>query len=411
MVWQPLPPGSKAADVWLNFVDDPDTKYFFLEGAVRSSKTFGSILAWCDWVENFAPPGPLIMMGNTRETLIQNVIDPLIDLIGPDLAVLNRGVGTLTLFGRPIYLFGAPNIAAMRKLQGKGAVGAYCDEAPTYPKDVWQMLGTRSAAEGIKIIATMNPDSPMHWMKRDYLDRLPEVNGKSWHFTLDDNPFLSQKVKDELKSQYTGLWKLRYIDGLWVAAEGSIYDMFTEQDHVISDLPTTYSRVVTGIDFGISSVTAYLSVGLAADGPYKGKWIVFKEYYYDAEKKQRQKTTSELSKDLSEHLKRPGGRWYPESIEVDPSATPLKVQLRRDGFTSLKDADNEVKAGIMDVGNALANGHLLIHDSCTNLLTQLPGYVWDSKAQDYGEDKPVKQNDHALDALRYACRRIFKRRF
>ena len=410
MTWKPLPPTSKAAEVWLAFVDDPDTKYFFLEGAVRSSKTFGSILAWCDWVENFAPPGPLIMMGNTRETLIQNVINPLMELVGPQ-AVLNRGVGTLNLFGREIYLFGAPNIAAMRKLQGKGAVGAYCDEAPTYPKDVWQMLGTRSAADGIKIIATMNPDSPRHWMKVDYLDRLKEVNGRSWHFTLDDNPFLSEKVKSELKAQYTGLWKLRYIDGLWVAAEGSIYDMFNEQDHVISDLPTTYSRVVTGIDFGISSVTAYLSLGLAADGPHQGKWIVFKEYYYDAEKKQRQKTTSDLSKDLIEHLSRPGGRWYPESIEVDPSATPLKVQLRRDGFTSLKDADNEVKAGIMDVGNALANGYLLIHESCNNLLTEMPGYVWDSKAQDHGEDKPVKQNDHALDALRYACRRIFKRRF
>ena len=410
MTWKPLPKESKAAKVWLDFVDDPDTKYFLLEGAVRSSKTFGSILAWCDWVENFAPPGPLIMMGNTRETLIQNVIDPLIDLVGSS-AILNRGVGTLTLFGRTIYLFGAPNIAAMRKLQGKGAVGAYCDEAPTYPKDVWQMLGTRSAADGIKIIATMNPDSPMHWMKREYLDRLGEVNGKSWHFSLDDNPFLSEKVKNELKSQYTGLWKLRYIDGLWVAAEGSIYDMFRAETHVTRHLPTTYSRVVVGIDFGISSVTSYLSIGQAADGPDKGKWVVFKEFYYDAEKKQRQKTTAELSKDLITHLKRNGGRWFPESIEVDPSASPLKVQLKRDGLSPVKDADNDVKAGIMDVANAFANGNLLIHESCENLLTELPGYVWDSKAQEHGEDKPVKQNDHALDALRYACRRIFKRRF
>ena len=409
MTWQPLPASSKAAEVWLDFVDDPNTKYFLLEGAVRSSKTFGSILAWCDWVENFAPPGPLIMMGNTRETLIQNVLDPLIDLVGKQ-AVLNRGIGQLTLFGRPIYIFGAGNIAAMRKLQGKGAVGAYCDEAPTYPKDVWQMLGTRAAADGIKIIATMNPDSPRHWMKTDYLDRLKEVNGRSWHFSLDDNPFLSEKVKSELKSQYTGLWKLRYIDGLWVAAEGSIYDMFDEAKHVVHSLPSRWHRIHVGVDFGISTVTCYLSVGLAADGEYSGKWIVFNEYYYDAEKKQRQRTVSEHSQQMREHLKRPDGNiWFPQTIEVDPSASPLKVQLKRDGFQGMmRDADNEVKAGIMTVANAIATGRLLVHESCVNLLQEIPGYVWDSKAQEYGEDQPIKQNDHACDALRYACKRIFK---
>ena len=408
MTWQPLPATSKAAEVWLEFVDDPNTKYFLLEGSVRSSKTFGSIVAWCDWVENFAPPGPLLMMGNTRETLIQNVIDPLIELVGPKQAILNRGIGQLELFGRPIYIFGAANIAAMRKLQGKGAVGAYCDEAPTYPKDVWQMLGTRAAADGIKIIATMNPDSPRHYMKVDYLDRLKEVNGRSWHFCLDDNPFLSQKVKEELKSQYTGLWKLRYIDGLWVAAEGSIYDMFTEEN-VIHELPSQWHKIIVGVDFGISTVTSYIALGLAADGQHKGKWIAFKEFYYNSEKKQHQKTTSELSSEMATFLTRDGGKWYPESIEVDPSAAPLKLQLKRDGFSPIRDADNSVKSGIMAVGNAFATKRLLIHDSCTNLLEELPGYVWDTKAQDLGEDAPVKENDHALDALRYAYQRINRR--
>jgi PBSX family phage terminase large subunit len=409
MVWKPPPPNSKASKVWLEFVDDPDTKYFFLEGAVRSSKTFGSILAWCDWVENFAPKGPLIMMGNTRETLIQNAIHPLIELVGSQNAVLNRGIGTLKLFGREIYLFGAGNIIAMRKLQGKGAVGAYCDEAPTYPKDVWEMLGTRTAAEGIKIIATMNPDNPRHYMKMGYLDRLEEVNGRSWHFTLDDNPFLSEKVKNELKRQYTGLWYKRYILGLWVAAEGAVYDMFNEDAHVIHALPKRWARIVVGVDFGISSVTSFVMIGQAAEGPYMGKWIVSKEYYHDATKK-HQKTDTEISKDMVDFLKHADGRWYPESIEVDPSASPLKVQLRRDGFTNIRDADNEVKAGIMDVSSAFSSGKLLIHDSCTNLLTELPGYCWDTKAQEQGEDKPIKVNDHALDALRYACRRIFKKR-
>lgn len=410
MTWKPIPHDCKAADVWLEFVDDPNTKYFLLEGAVRSSKTFGSIIAWCDWVENVAPPGPLMMLGNTRETLIQNVIYPLLELVGPEHATLNRGTSTLKLFGRDIFLFGAPNIAAMRKLQGKGAVGAYCDEAPTYPRDVWQMLGTRTAAEGIKIIATMNPDSPRHWMKTEYLDRLRETNSRTWHFTLDDNPFLSEKVKNELKAQYTGLWKLRYVDGLWVAAEGAVYDMFREADHVVHGPLPEWADIVVGVDFGAASVTTFIALGLAREGPYRGQWIAFKEFYHDSRKK-LQKTDVELSQEMAKFLQHKDGRYHPDSIEVDPSAAPLKIQLKRDGFTGVHDADNEVKPGIMDVASAFTSGKLLIHESCENLLTEIPGYCWDPKAQEQGEDKPIKQNDHTLDALRYACRRIFKKRY
>ena len=401
MTWKPLPPDCKAAEVWLEFVDDPNTKYFLLEGAVRSSKTFGSILAWCDWVENFAPPGPLIMMGNTRETLIQNVLDPLIDLVGKQ-AILNRGIGQLTLFGRPIYIFGAGNIAAMRKLQGKGAVGAYCDEAPTYPKDVWQMLGTRAAADGIKIIATMNPDSPMHWMKKDYLDRLKAVNGRSWHFTLDDNPFLSEKVKNELKSQYTGLWKRRYIDGLWVMAEGSVYDMWDEEKHVLKGPLPPMTMELVGVDYGTSNPTAFLKIGRTQDG----KWIVAKEFYYSSENG-RQKTDLELSKDMITFL----ADSHPASIMVDPSAASLKAQLRALGVAHVTDADNSVINGIRTVATMLSSGRLLIHESCKHLIEEIPGYVWDSAKQQQGLDAPMKTNDHCCDALRYVCMRAMQRRF
>jgi PBSX family phage terminase large subunit len=403
MTWQPLPETCKAAEVWLDFVDDPNTKYFLLEGAVRSSKTFGSILAWCDWVENFAPPGPLIMIGNTRETLIQNVIDPLIDLVGPKRAILNRGIGTLTLFGRPIYLFGAPNIAAMRKLQGKGAVGAYCDEAPTYPKDVWQMLGTRSAADGIKIIATMNPDSPMHWMKKEYLDRLKAVNGQSWHFTLDDNPFLSEKVKAELKSQYTGLWKKRYIDGLWVMAEGGVYDL-PEEAICTDDLPDC-DKFHVAIDYGITNPTHFLLFGRSGQ-----TWYILKEWRWDSTASMKQKTDKELSSDLGKFLEWKGNKVIPETIDIDPSATSFIVQTRQDyPLLDIVHAINPVLEGIRTVSTALASGALKVcRPFCPILLNEYGGYVWDSKAQLLGEDAPLKVNDHAMDPLRYGCMRIFR---
>lgn len=402
MAWKPLPKTCKAAEVWDEFIYDDDSTYFLLEGAVRSSKTFGSILAWADWIENKAPPGPLAMLGKTRETLIQNVIYPLQDLVGSQMARLNRGTSTLMLFGRPIYLFGADNIRAATKLQGKGFVGAYCDEAETYPYEVWQMLGTRTDAESFKVLATFNPGPPNHYLKKDYIDRLDKVDGRHWHFTLDDNPFLSEKVKSRLKRQYTGLWYKRYILGLWVAAEGAIYDMFDESRHVVSELPE-FASVVVGVDYGTVNPTSFIALGYDIR---TRKWIAFKEYYYDSSEKGRQKTDAEYAADMKDFLK----DIHPSNVLIDPSAASFRAALRQQGTHGLADANNSVLDGIRSVATGLTSGRLMIHESCTHLIEEFPGYVWDSKAQEKGEDKPIKQSDHALDALRYGYMRAITQR-
>lgn len=402
MTWKPLPPTSKAAEVWLEFIDDDQTKYFFLEGAVRSSKTFASIIAWCDWVENVAPPGPLMMLGNTRETLIQNVIYPLVELVGPQYAILNRGTSTLRLFGRDIFLFGAANISAMRRLQGKGAVGAYCDEAPTYPKDVWQMLGTRAAADGIKIIATMNPESSLHWMKTEYLDRLDEVNGRSWHFELDDNPFLSEKVKQELRGQYRGLFKQRYIDGLWVLAEGLIYDIDigspkSPGPNGTWKLPKQFSRTMVGVDCGISHPFAILAEGW---GPDEKRWIAYDEHVHDINDPQRParpKTHEELADDLADFVEDMDP--LPDSIEVSPDDAGFRLQakktFRERGIKiPIRNALNAVIPGIQNVARDLGRGRLVFYvPGVPRTLKGCSNYTWDPKATERGEDAPLKKND------------------
>lgn len=405
MPWEPFPPDSKAAEFWLEFAEDQDTAFFLLEGAVRSTKTVISSIAYSDWTENLAPEGTLGMFGKTERTLKQNVLDPLSDFLGPAHFKLNQGRGELYLMGRLHYLFGCPNIEAVSKIQGKTLAGGLADEVTTYPEDVWEMIGTRLSVDGSKCIATMNPAGPRHFMKTKYLDRLEEANARTWHFTLDDNPFLSEKIRNRFKKQYTGLWYKRYILGLWVAAEGAIYDCFDESSMVIHDLPKKWLQVRVGVDYGTHNPTAFYLLGHAADGPHLGKWIVSKEHYFDGSKG-RQKTDSEHSADMRTFLE----GMYPQSIEVDPSAASFKVQLRRDGFTVARDADNSVLDGIRDVSHALSSGKLLIHDSCSHLIEELQGYVWDPKAQERGEDKPLKVNDHSCDALRYACRRIFGNR-
>jgi PBSX family phage terminase large subunit len=401
MAWKPFPCDSKGFDVWNEFCEDSDSTYFLLHGAVRSSKTFASLLAFCDKVEH-CRPGPIGMMGKTERTLRQNILDPMRELINDNTKFqLNQGQGELTLFGRKIYLVGAPNIAAVSKIQGKGFVMVYCDEAETYPPEVWDMLGTRTDAGGVQILATMNPGGPRAHMKVNYLDRLNEVDGRAWHFTLDDNPFLSAKVKNRLKTQYTGLWYKRYILGLWVAAEGAVYDMFRESDHVVGGTLPKFSKIITGVDYGTSNATVFISLGRIADGEHVNKWMAFKEYYYDSRKSGRQKTDREYSDDMKTFHDTP-----PDSVQVDPSAASFKLQLARDKVARrIEDADNSVLDGIRSVSQGFSTGDLLIHDSCSHLIDEILGYSWNAKAQANGIDEPVKIDDHACDALRYAYRR------
>ena len=398
MTWQAFPPGCKAAEAWLAFIDDDETTYFLWEGAVRSSKTFGSIMAFVDWVENQAPRGPIGMFGRTRESLHQNVLDPLCELLSPRQADVNRGTGVLTLFGRKVYLFGAPNIDSVTKVQGKGFVGLYCDEATTYPRELWDMLGTRSAADGVKILATMNPASNRHWMKVDYLDRLSEVDGRSWHFTLDDNPFLSERVKARLKKQYTGLWRKRFVEGLWVASEGRVYSAWDEEINVYNRAPGTWQSVVVGIDYGTTNPTCFLMAGLHA-----GKWYVFKEYYYDSRVTGVRKSDPDYARDLLTFI----GNYYPDSIFVDPSAASFIVTLRQlaqsegSHLGRIIGADNAVVDGIRTTDAALVGGRVMVHEGCSHLIEEMGEYGWDPQATERGEDAPLKADDHGPDALRY----------
>ncbi len=100
----------------------------------------------------------------------------------------------------------------------------------------------------------------------------------------------------------------------------------------------------------------------------------------------------------------------PDYVFVDPAAAEFKVQLQRGGWGGggadspppYANGMNRVGAGIGLVSALLSTDQLLIHSSCTELLGEIPGYVWDTKAAQKGEDAPVKLNDHAVDALRYA---------
>lgn len=364
------------------------------EGAVRSGKSFSSLLKWLEYIQE-APRGNLIMIGRTATTVKRNIVDELCNLIGTD-AKYYSGKGEINLWGRRIYLVGCSDERAEQKIRGATFAGAYVDEATLIPESFWTMLLSRISVSNAKIFATTNPDSPFHWLKKNYIDRAQELDLKYFKFLLDDNPSLSDEFKNSLKKEYRGLWYKRFIEGKWVQAEGSIYDFFDESMHTILYPPGQAKEYFVGIDYGTSNPTAFTLFGYNNDY-YPNIWLE-KEYYYDSAKHNRQKTDSEYAEDLKTFL-----QYYPvQAIYIDPSAVSFRLECQREGIRNIYEANNEVLDGIRFVSSLFINGSFKICKTCKNTLQEMQSYVWDAKSKDLGIDKPSKKNDHCLDSVRYA---------
>ena len=364
------------------------------DGAVRSGKTITSIIRWLSFLASWkGQKQNFLMVGKTERTLKQNILDVIQDLIGEKNFKLNRGAGEVYIYGVKCYIVGANDERAEGKIRGLTLAGAYCDEITLYPESFFKMLLSRLSVPGAKLFGTTNPDSPFHWLKTDYLDRKGELDLKRFHFILDDNPNLPPEYVENLKKEYTGVWYKRFILGEWVLAEGLVYDMFNPDKHITQAPKDGYIDYWVGIDYGTVNPFVILLLGKHKNG----KTYVLKEYYYDSKITGKQKTDPEYTEDLKAFIKD-----YPiKAIYVDPSAKSFIVQCQRERIP-VYEANNEVLEGIRFVSKELANEKLLIDKSCKNLIKELGTYSWDEKAQKRGEDKPLKQNDHAVDALRYA---------
>ena len=383
--------GEKALNFILNPIQN-DARITICEGAVRSGKTVSMIPKWISYIKN-GPPGLLIMTGVSKDTIYDNVLVDLFDTVGTKNYKYNKQSGDLVLFGRRIKVVGAKDEGSEKYIRGKTLAGAYCDELTLMPEKFFKQLLNRLSIKGSKLYATTNPDSPFHYLYTEYItDSEKRLNGmvKIIHFNLDDNPNLDEEYKTFIRGAYKGLWFDRMILGLWKVAEGIIYDMFNEQVNSYADgngcdYNLWYKRYYA-IDYGTVNPCVFLEI-IEQNNHY----YVENEYYYNSKKEQRQKDDTEYSDDLVKFI---DGKRY-STVIIDPSAASFKVALRKKGIKT-KDADNEVLDGIRLVASLFTVIRLKINkDKCPNLMSELSSYIWDEKAAKLGEEKPVKENDHA----------------
>lgn len=371
-----------------------DYKLILAGGAIRSGKTFSAVVSFCLWLIKHHDYRDMALIGNSIESAMRNCGNDIISFfqsIGIP-AVFSRSLGTRIIVSIGeidinIWLVGAADERAQRRLQGSTLKGIMFDEIALVGEQVFYSAFSRLSLPGSKLFGTYNPESPRHWLKIKVIDRIDDWNGINLQFDMDDNPVLTDEVKNQFRNSFTGHFKKRMINGLWAGASGVIFPDY-ETTNETPEWPLTFS-----LDWGVSSVFAALA--FATNGKQS---VCVSELYYDA--------TGGHSRNEIEHLDAFTGwtRALGASgglIWLDPN-TPqsFKRLLQSRGFRS-RNADNDVLAGLTTTATKLATGDIKINVKCRNLLDEIAGYQWDDKAVEIGVDAPIKINDHAVDALRY----------
>ena len=372
------------------------------DGAIRSGKTVSMGFSFVEWAMESFDGCNFAICGKTIESLRRNVIKTLVRQLrargykahekrAENMVVVSHGGKS-----NDFYLFGGKDEGSQDLIQGITLAGVFFDEVALMPESFVNQATARCSVAGSKFWFNCNPEGPFHWFYRKWVLKCKKRKLVYLHFAMDDNLTLSEAIKKRYYAQYTGVFFLRFIKGLWAAADGLIYDMFVKDRHVADEVPQTEGDFYVSCDFGVQNPTAFL---LWRKEKGRDRWICHKEYYYSGREERRQKTVAEYVTDLKKWL----GGTKARKIIVDPSATALIVELKQNGFTVMT-ADNEVARGISDVSVMLNTDRLLFASCCKKTIREFGAYVWDAKAAEHGEERPVKTNDHAMDAVRYFVR-------
>jgi len=366
------------------------------DGSVRSGKTWITAIVWVLWVACQKDEGEFLMCAKTLTSLKRNVLDLLITLFGEAHISYSISQKEARIFGKRIMLEGASDARSEGKIRGLTLKGAYCDELTLFPEDFFTMLLSRLSLPGAKLFATTNPDSPNHWLYKNYLH--PEIKEKKGldlrheKFLLTDNTTLPQDYVDNLTAEFTGVFYDRFIKGLWVVAEGLIYSNFSAEKHIVKAPEQSYDEYFVSCDYG--TLNAFVALLWGRNGK---AWHCLREYYHSGRESRNQKTDDEYYKDLELFI----GDMPVEKVVIDPSAASFITLIRKKGKFAVRAADNAVLDGIRETAAALNMGLLFFDESCKNTIKEFGLYAWDTKLN---EDKPIKENDHCMDAVRYLCK-------
>lgn len=371
------------------------------DGAVRSGKTVSMVVGFFLWsMANFSGQ-TFAICGKTVGALHRNITDHLEDWLGglfqfhrvysQNKLVVSDGAGRENTY----YLFGGRDESSGQLIQGITLAGVLMDEAALMPCSFVEQACARCSVEGSKLWFNCNPEGPEHWLYRQWIQKAKEKHLLHLHFTMDDNPSLAPQIRKRYENLYTGLFYRRFVLGQWCMAEGLVYD-FSEEKHVALP-PAPGGRYYISVDYGTRNP---FSAGLWQ--VVGGRAWRIREYYHNGRESGRMLTDEEYY----EQLEALAEGVFVEQVIVDPSAASFIATIRHHGKFSVRKAKNEVLPGIRWVATLLKAEVLAICPDCKDSIREFGLYRWE---EDGSNDRVIKENDHAMDDIRYFCATVLRR--
>lgn len=378
----------------LEWFNSANHRWCFKVGAVRSGKTYADFYTIPKRIRaRVGKPGLAFIFGVSKSTIERNILEPMRTIWGDDFVGTIRADNTARLFGETVYCLGCEKVSQVSKIRGASIKYAYGDEVAEWNPEVFNLIKSRLDTSYSVFDGALNPESPNHWLK-EFLDSDADIYQQ--HYTIFDNPFLPKEFIENLCKEYDGtVYYDRYINGVWALAEGLIYPMY--QDVIVSDKPQGMPKEsVISIDYGTMNAFCALQWDM------HDIWYCTNRYYYSGRDTGMQKTDNEYLADIEDRFSemiarhRESGKKVP--VIIDPSAASFIALLKRTDWAKVLRAKNDVLNGIRETATAMNCKRIAFMDYITEFKDEASGYVWQDGD---GEERPIKENDHLMDAMRY----------
>ncbi len=364
------------------------------DGAVRSGKTSCMSISFAAWAMKSFSGTDFAICGKTITSVKRNLVNGLIK----DLKELGFSVSEKTSrnyfdvsfrnITNRFYVFGGKDESSASLIQGMTLGGVLLDEVVLMPRSFVEQAIARCSKEGSRLWFNCNPENPSHWFYTEWIKKAKQKNALYVHFEMSDNPSLSKRVLKRYESLYSGAFYERYVLGKWCAVSGVVYPMFSHSVHVCKTVPDCF-RFAVSCDYGTVNPASF---GLW--GEANGRWYRLKEYYYNSKTEGSLRTDEEHYSALEELC---SGKTI-EAVVCDPSAASFIECIRRHGKFKVLPAKNDVISGIRRVSEALRLRKIMFAPECNDTLREFTLYRWDERS---GNDRVIKENDHAMDDVRY----------
>ena len=379
---------------WVPGNGDCGKEAIVCDGAVRSGKTMAMGLSFFLWAFSCYSGQRFGVCGKTISSLRRNVLSeilPRLEKMGAtwkekrtENLVIVRFLGRENHF----YIFGGRDESSASLIQGITFAGVLLDEVALMPRSFVEQACARCSVAGSRLWFNCNPAGPSHWFYKEWILGAEKRNCLRLHFTMEDNPSLTEEIRQRYQRLYTGVFYRRYILGQWAQAEGRVYDFF--EPEMVKKVPEgPFDKWYVSCDYGTVNPT---SMGLW--GLHQGVWYRVQEFYFASRERQRQMTDEEYAEALANLV----GKRFVTAVIVDPSAASFIEVLKRKGWR-VKKADNDVLGGIRLTSDCLKDGRIVICEGCSDCIREMDEYVWDLSSG--SRDRVRKEHDHAMDDMRY----------